>query len=111
MRDFAFTAIGNCGDIITLTLQLQDGATNFGNVTYSVRLGNILTSAPTTFSNSTPVTIPTSGAAVPYPSNINVSGLTGTISSVSLSLKNLNHLNAWVKLNALIGWYVYRWDV
>jgi endonuclease G len=38
-RDFSFTAVGNCGDLITLALQLQDGATDFGTVFYSVRLG------------------------------------------------------------------------
>ncbi len=38
-RDFSFTAAGNCGDLITLTLQLQDGANNLGTVTYTLRLG------------------------------------------------------------------------
>lgn len=38
-RDFAFTALGNCGDLITLALKLQDGATDFGTVFYSFRLG------------------------------------------------------------------------
>ena len=38
-RDFSFTAVGTCGDTITATLQLQDGATNLGTVTYSFRLG------------------------------------------------------------------------
>ncbi|HPG61504.1 MAG TPA: S8 family serine peptidase [Casimicrobium sp.] len=36
---FTFTAAGNCGDTITLTLQLQDGATNYGTVTYTITLG------------------------------------------------------------------------
>ena len=38
-RDFSFTATGTCGDTITATLQLQDGATNLRTVTYSFRLG------------------------------------------------------------------------
>jgi hypothetical protein len=38
-RDFAFTAVGNCGDLVTLALKLQDGATDFGTVNYSFRLG------------------------------------------------------------------------
>ena len=59
-RDFAFTAAGACGSNITLTLQLQDGATNLGTVTYTVSLGAILTGGPTTFSNTTAITIPTS---------------------------------------------------
>ena len=91
VKDFAFTANGTCGDNITLTLQLQDGATNLGTATFTVPLGNVVTSGPTTFSNNTAVTIPTSGAGVPYPSNITVSGLSGAITNVTVTLKNLSH--------------------
>ncbi len=42
---FTFVASGICGSNITLTLQLQDGATNLGTVTYTLRLGT-LTSSP-----------------------------------------------------------------
>ena len=90
-RDFSFTAAGVCGNNITLSLQLQDGATNLGTVTFTITLGAIATSGPTTFSNTTPVVIPTSGAATPYPSNIVVSGLTGTISKVTVNLNGLSH--------------------
>ncbi len=90
-RDFSFTAAGVCGNNITLTLQLQDGPTNLGTVTFTITLGAIQTTGPTTFSNSTPIVIPSSGAAVPYPSNIAVSGLTGTISKVTVSLNGLSH--------------------
>ncbi len=38
-RSFTFTAAGNCGDNITLTLALQDGATNLGTATFTMRLG------------------------------------------------------------------------
>jgi hypothetical protein len=38
-RTLAFTANGTCGEIITLSLQLQDGMTNLGTVTYSITLG------------------------------------------------------------------------
>jgi hypothetical protein len=38
-RDFSFTAVGNCGDLVTLALKLQDGALDFGTVNYSFRLG------------------------------------------------------------------------
>jgi hypothetical protein len=38
-RDFSFTALGNCGDPVTLSLKLQDGAVDFGTVTYTFRLG------------------------------------------------------------------------
>jgi hypothetical protein len=38
-RDYSFTANGNCGDTISLVLQLQDGPNNLGNVTYTFVLG------------------------------------------------------------------------
>lgn len=56
-RPYTFTAAGACGDIITLTLQLQDGATNLGNVTYTMRLGT-LTTATTFTENFDAVTAP-----------------------------------------------------
>ncbi|HEY0407348.1 MAG TPA: VCBS repeat-containing protein [Pyrinomonadaceae bacterium] len=46
------------------------------------------------FPNANPITIndaATVGMANPYPSNINVSGLTGTISNITVTLNNLNH--------------------
>ncbi len=44
-RNFTFTASGNCGSTITLTFQLQDGATNFGMVSVAYTLGALVTSA------------------------------------------------------------------
>jgi uncharacterized protein (TIGR02597 family) len=38
-RDFTFTADGTCGESITLTLALQDGAVNRGTVTFALPLG------------------------------------------------------------------------
>ena len=38
-RNFSFTANGNCGEAIMLTLRLQDGATDLGSANYTVRLG------------------------------------------------------------------------
>jgi subtilisin-like proprotein convertase family protein len=38
-RSFSFIVSGTCGNNITLTLALQDGATNLGTITYTLRLG------------------------------------------------------------------------
>ena len=38
-RDFSFTTNGTCGGTITATIQLQDGATNLGTITYTFTLG------------------------------------------------------------------------
>ena len=95
-RPFTFTASGTCGGMITATLDLQDGATNLGTVTYTFRLGTILESTMS-FSNTGSITIPngapgsTSGNALPYPSQITVSGMTGTITKVTATFNGLNH--------------------
>lgn len=51
--------------------------------------------APVTFSNPTPIifpqTDPFAGFATPFPSAINVSGLTGTITDVNVSIYGLSH--------------------
>ncbi|MGZ4983176.1 MAG: putative Ig domain-containing protein, partial [Chthoniobacterales bacterium] len=54
---FQFTANGTCGSNITATLQLQDGATNYGSITYTIRLG-VLTASTTLFQNFDGVTAP-----------------------------------------------------
>jgi subtilisin family serine protease/subtilisin-like proprotein convertase family protein len=43
------------------------------------------------FSNPNPITIPSSGSSTPYPSTINVSGLSGNINSLKVTLTNLSH--------------------
>jgi subtilisin-like proprotein convertase family protein len=92
-RPFTFTANGSCGGTITATLQLQDGATNLGTVTFTIGLG-ATASTTTTFSNTAAILIPgtgDSGPANPYPSTINVSGVTETVSKVTATLNTMNH--------------------
>ena len=43
-RNFSFTAAGSCGNTITLTFQLQDGATNHGTFSVTYVLGALVTS-------------------------------------------------------------------
>lgn len=94
-RPFTCTAGGNCGDLILLTLNLQDGALNLGSITYPIRPGTTLTQ---TFSNTAPITIPGSGTgaatgapASPYPSSIVVSGVVNPVSKVTVKLPGLGH--------------------
>lgn len=90
-RSFTFTANGACGSTITATLALQDGATDLGVATFNFTLGTSSLNTAT-FTSNAPITIPlgaptaTAGSAAPYPSNINVSGLLGTISNVTVKL-------------------------
>jgi hypothetical protein len=47
--------------------------------------------AQTTFSNSAPIVVPDSGAATPYPSTINVPGLSAAVTDVDVTLNNVTH--------------------
>src|SRR5262245_10082616 len=49
------------------------------------------TAGAASFTNSSSITIPASGNGSPYPSNILVSGLSGTIQSISVTLNGLSH--------------------
>ena len=46
------------------------------------------------FTNAAAITIPDSGAGTPYPSAINVAGMIGTVSNVTVTLHGLSH--TWV---------------
>jgi len=86
-RPFTFVVGGNCGDTVTATLQLQDGATDFGTVTFTFLVGTL----PPPVANPASITIPNSGAGTPYPSVINVSGITGPVTKVTATLHSLTH--------------------
>jgi subtilisin-like proprotein convertase family protein len=95
-RPFTFVVGGSCGGTITATLQLQDGATNLGTVTFTISIGATVTNQ-TTFSNTNTIIINdtprVSGIALatPFPSTINVSGVTGTVTKVTVFLDNFSH--------------------
>ena len=73
-EDFAFTAAGNCGNNITATLQLQDGANNLGTVSYTFKLGVLATNNvySENFDGVIPPALPpgfttdTTGAGIPW---------------------------------------------
>ena len=69
------------------------GATGFlaSNATVSQRVDNQTVVTGTTFCNPGVLTVPSLGAATPYPSNITVSGFTSAIASVAVTLKGLSH--------------------
>jgi subtilisin-like proprotein convertase family protein len=96
-RPFTFTAAGACGGTIVATLQLQDGATNLGTVTFNITIGGI-NATPNVFTNPAGVTIldspRVSGIAPgsPYPSTIAVAGLVGTVSKVTVTITNFAHV-------------------
>ena len=85
-KNFTFTAAGVSGGFLNATLQLQDGTNNLGTVQYTFTLPTV-----TQFASSTDISIPDHGAATPYPSSITVSGITGLVGHVAVTLTNLNH--------------------
>jgi subtilisin-like proprotein convertase family protein len=91
-RTFQFDAAGSCGGTLTLTLGLQDGATNLGTTAEALRMG-VITTTTTTFSNNTAITIPIAGPTpgAPYPSTIAVAGMPTTTTLVRVSLNGLSH--------------------
>jgi subtilisin-like proprotein convertase family protein len=96
-RPFSFVPTGTCGGSITATFHLQDGLLDLGTVSFPMILGSTA-STPATFQNTGSITIPATGTgastgapSAPYPSNITVSGLTGTVTKVTVTLVNMNH--------------------
>ncbi len=85
-RSFSFTATGTNNGMVLATLRLQDGPNDLGTVSFPFALPRVQT-----FANSSPITIPDSGPASPYPSSIFVSGVTGTVGRVTVTLSNLTH--------------------
>jgi uncharacterized repeat protein (TIGR01451 family) len=85
-RSFTFTAGAAPSGVITATFKLQDSANDLGLATFAFTL-------PTTasFTNVAAIIIPDHGSASPYPSTIPVSGLTGLVGKVTVSLNGLTH--------------------
>ncbi|HEX9670782.1 MAG TPA: proprotein convertase P-domain-containing protein [Thermoanaerobaculia bacterium] len=93
-RSFSFVPAGTCGGIVTATLQLQDGPTSFGTVSFTLPLGTTAGGSAGPFANTGSILIPaagTSGVSSPYPSSISVSGIVGTVSKVTATLHGMNH--------------------
>jgi len=70
-------------------------ATNTATATSTATATNTGTPAPTctpaVFSNTTSITINDNAAGAPYPSNIAVTGLTGTVTKVTVDLTGMTH--------------------
>jgi len=93
---FTFTATGSCGGSLAMGLSLQDGPANLGTVTQASVLGGF-SGATASFTNGATIATPnagTKGKASVYPSVISVSGITGSVSQVQLTLLGLTH--SWV---------------
>jgi subtilisin-like proprotein convertase family protein len=73
----------------TITVGVNDGQ-------YTTSTSFVLQVTPSfvgrlSFTNATPITIPSVGAATPYPSTINVSAMGGVVSNVTMTLYGITH--------------------
>jgi subtilisin-like proprotein convertase family protein len=96
-RPFTFVASGSCGGQILATFQLQDGPTDLGTVSFPIQVGSTLTNV-TAGANVGSIAIPgvgtgagTGAPANPYPSSINIAGVTGTVSKVTATITGFSH--------------------
>jgi subtilisin-like proprotein convertase family protein len=88
-RTLAITAEAGAKGPVTITLTVTDTDNNLSaNTQFTV---TVLPSPIHTFANTKAIVIPDSGAATPYPSTIDVDGLVGKISKISVTLTNFAH--------------------
>ena len=98
-RDFTFAVSGAaaCGSDITATFALEDDGVSLGTVSFTIRVGATVTTV-TNGANANTITIPATGTgaatgspANPYPSNINIAGVVGTVTKVTVSVTGFSH--------------------
>jgi hypothetical protein len=86
-RPFTFTARGTNSQQIVATFNLFDGAKNIGTGSFPYTIGLVTN----IFSNPAVIIINDNTKASPYPSTINVSGLSGTQLKATVTLMGLTH--------------------
>ena len=90
-REFTFTVQGTNGQQIVATFLLtnvvNNVATNIGTAVFGYTLG----SWTATYSNTAPIIINDDAIASPYPSVINVSGVSGTVVKTTITWTNVTH--------------------
>jgi len=87
---FSFTAAGSCGGHLAVTLDLTEGGQSLGTVTFPFTLGAVSQSSGSR-TNATTLPIPEFGPASPYPSTNTVSGFTGVIETITVTLHGFAH--------------------
>ncbi|HEV8266612.1 MAG TPA: proprotein convertase P-domain-containing protein, partial [Thermoanaerobaculia bacterium] len=81
-QSFSFTPSAACGQTVTATFQLQDGATNLGTASVAIPTGALV---PTAISYTGPAVAIPDNAPAGVDVNLPVAGLTGTIGKVTFS--------------------------
>ncbi|MBA4148718.1 MAG: hypothetical protein H0X66_11440 [Verrucomicrobia bacterium] len=95
-RDYSFTANGACGGTLPVRFEIRTNNVVSSIYTNVFTLGGVA-SATQSRTNTTTIHVPTTssgtgaGIASPYPSSISVSGISGTIEKVTVSLVGFSH--------------------
>ena len=89
-RTFSFKAAPALGSGLVATLQLRDERPGITNMLPNV-VFTFVAPATMNFTNAAAITIPDRGGGAPYPSVINVEGLTGRVSKATVTLKGFAH--------------------
>lgn len=90
--DLSFLANGWCGSNAVANLTFTEGTNSRGTLAYGFELG-VVTRTTNDFIAPAALTIPALGSATPYPATLRVTGITGTVSRVAVTLSNLFHTN------------------
>ncbi len=85
-QPFTFQATSANNGLVTASLQLNDGETNLGVVSFVFNLP-----VTNSFANSAGIIIPDNGPGNPYPATINITGLSGLVAGTTVTLSNFNH--------------------
>ena len=99
---FTTSSLAEGNHVITAT---YNGTGSFApsSGTVNQRVDNITTRSGNTYCNAGPITITDNTTATPYPSNIFVTGFTGTVGKVTVTLNNVTHAFAGDVEALLVG--------
>lgn len=90
VASFSTSSLSEGNHVVTATYNATPSfATSSGTVDQRVDNNTVVTG--TTYCNTGPITVNDNGPATPYPSNIFVTGFSGTVGDLSVSLKNVTH--------------------
>ena len=89
-NSFTFAATGECGGTLTATLALEDNGVDLGAAVFEFTLGGT-TENMQSKTNGATITLVDNASASPYPSTITISGMAGTISKVTATLRGFGH--------------------
>jgi uncharacterized repeat protein (TIGR01451 family) len=85
-QSYVFTAQGVPGAAVSATLLLTNGTSSLGSVSFVFYIPTV-----TNYSQAARIIIPEYGPGQPYPSQIQVSGISGVVSQVTATLNGFSH--------------------